>query len=152
MIGSNLYFIGLGILLVVVISLMWWQARKLFPAGGVGATTEKVIAVPYPFARVCKEAVGAVEDCGWKLAESNSYTGHLKGRIGRSINTLYGQSFMIEVKKADEKSSTIKITCSALYQMMDYGRNNEMIYKFRNWLVNRLAVSEEDSKQVTRSL
>jgi hypothetical protein len=137
-IGIRMYFMAFGTLLIAYVGLVFWQVRKIFPLGGIGSTTQKTISVPYPYEHVCKATIEAVKDCGWKVTEANP-DGNLKGRIGRSINTLYGQLFTIDVKKVDESSTKIDITCSALYQLMDFGQNNEMIDKFRNWLINRLS-------------
>jgi hypothetical protein len=138
-IGVRLWGVSLVSLTVGFVVLTFWQVRKIFPAGGIGATTEQVIPVSNPFEHVCETAVVAVKECGWKLTETNLDAGQLKGKIGRSINTLYGQLFTIDVKKEGENSTKIDVTCSALYQLMDFGQNKKMITKFKNLLMNQLS-------------
>jgi hypothetical protein len=142
-IGIRLYAVSLFVLLVVIIpSWIWWCVRKTFPAGGIGATTERVIPVPYPFERVCKAAVGAMQDCAWKVTETNPEGGYLKCKVGRTLKTPYGQLLTIDVKRVDEVSTKVSIVCSALYAMMDFGGNDDSIQKFNNWLVIRLSTTQ----------
>jgi hypothetical protein len=140
-IGHKIWSIGLVSITVGFVVLTIWQVRSYFPAGGLGATNEKVISVQVPSNRTYPAAVEAVKDCGWKLIETKPEAGYLKARIGRSINTLYGQSFIITVNKVDPKSSSIKAQCSTLYQLMDYGRNNAMIEKFTTKLHERISAN-----------
>lgn len=137
-IGVKVWGVGLVSVVVGFVVLTFWQVRSSFPAGGVGATNEKVISVQVPSNRTYPAAVEAVKDCGWKLIETKRETGWLKAKIGRSINTLYGQSFIVTVNRVDEKSSSIIAQCSTLYQLKDYGRNNTMIEKFTTKLQERI--------------
>lgn len=139
MVGIRLYSAGLILLLLVTIPLIWWQVRKTFPTGGIGATAERSIPVPVPFERAFEAAAGAARHCGWKLTDTDSGAGILKGKIGRTIRTGYGQLFTIAVNQVTGCSSMIDITCSALYQTKDLGGNDEMIGKFRNCVTNRLS-------------
>ena len=139
MLPSKGAIIATIVLFVVGVPLLTWRVRKSFPAGGIGQTAEKIIAVPYPFERVSQAVIATVADCGWKLTQANSEVGHFKAKIGRSFMTAYGQVVTIDVMRVNESSSNIDITCSALYQLMGAnGQNNEMIDTFKNWLINRL--------------
>jgi len=140
-IGVEGWSIGLVSLVTISVVLMWWQVRRTFPLGGIGSTDEKVVPIGASFSRTYEAATEAVKDCGWKLIERNPQAGTLKAKIGRSINTLYGQLFIISVKRVDERSSELNARCSTLYQILDYRRNNKMIEKFRSRLHQRLSSS-----------
>ena len=140
-IGIGGWSIGFVSLVATSVALMLWQVRRTFPAGGIGATDEKVVPMGASFSRTYEAATEAVKDCGWKLLETNPQAGTLKAKIGRTINTLYGQLFIVSVKRVDERSSELNAKCSTLYQILDYGRNNKMIEKFRSRLHQRLSSS-----------
>jgi len=136
--GVNMYFVGLSSGIAIYVVLVWWEVRRMFPAGGLGVTDEKFVSIHASINRTYEAACTAVKNCGWKLIETNPETWSMKAKIGRSIQTLYGQLFIIFVKKAEETSSTVKITCSTLYQIKDYGRNSKMIEKFTSRLQKQL--------------
>lgn len=62
--------------------------------------------------------------------EANDLQGHFKARIGRSVNTLYGQVFVIDVKRVELNLSKLEMRCETLHQLLDYGRNDAVIGKF----------------------
>jgi len=137
-IGHELWGVGLVSIVGGFIVLTFLQVRSTFPADGTGATDEKTILANASFDRTVSAATQAVKGCGWKLIENKPEEGYLKAKIGRSVKTLYGQSFTVKVKSIDEKSSSIDTQCSTLYQLMDYGRNSRMIEKFSTHLSDQL--------------
>jgi hypothetical protein len=110
---------------------------KEFPKGAAAAD-EKTISAHVPFDKACRAASKAIIHCGWKLTEINLEKGHFNGKIGRSINTLHGQLITIDVAKLDENSSNIHVRCEAYNQLLDYGKNKEMIDKFKAELQNQI--------------
>jgi hypothetical protein len=137
-IGIRLYAISLILLVGIIIPVMWWQVRKTFPVGGIGATSERDFPVQYSFEHVCTAVAGAAKDLGWRLIETNAAAGHFRYKIGRTIRTSYGQSITIDVRNVDRNSCKVNVVCSALYSMMDFGGNNDSIERFRNRLMMRL--------------
>ena len=131
--GFGGYVISFVALFAVCVPLLLWRTLKNMPEG-TGVTGEKSSLIDVPFDRLNSIIPLIIEKCRWKLAIADAERGYFKGKIGRSIQTMYGQIFQIDVKKMNEASSEIHVRCEAYHQIVDYGQNRKMIDKFYNQL------------------